>query len=169
MFFLEFSCFFDDPTDVGNLISGSSDFSKYSLSIWKFTVHVLLKTVLGNVEHYFASMWDDCNCVVLCIFIGIALLCDLNENWPFSVLDHCQVFQICWQIECSTFTASYFRFWKSSNGIPSPPLALFIVMLPKAHLISHSKYIYIYTYIYIYIYMYIYIYIYTHTHPYRNK
>ena len=54
--FLEFSCFFDDPTDVGNLISGSSAFSKFSLNIQKFTVHVLLKPGLENFEHYFASV-----------------------------------------------------------------------------------------------------------------
>ena len=53
---LELICFFDDPEDVGNLISGSSAFSKTSLNIWKFTVHVLLKTGLGNFEHYFASV-----------------------------------------------------------------------------------------------------------------
>ena len=54
--FLEFSCFFDDPADVGNLISGSSAFSKISLNIWKFTVHVLLKLGLENFEHYFTSV-----------------------------------------------------------------------------------------------------------------
>ena len=53
--FLELSCFFDDPVDAGNLISGSSAFSKTSLNIWKFTVHVLLKPGLENFEHYFAS------------------------------------------------------------------------------------------------------------------
>ena len=54
--FLKLSCFFDDPSDVGNLISGSSAFSKTSLNIWKFTVHVLLKPGLENFEHYFISM-----------------------------------------------------------------------------------------------------------------
>ena len=54
--FLELSCFFDDPADVGNLISGSSAFSKSSLNIREFTVHVLLKPGLENFEHYFASM-----------------------------------------------------------------------------------------------------------------
>ena len=54
--FLKLSCFFDDPTDVGNLISGSSAFSKSSLNIWKFMVHVLLKPGLENFEHYFASV-----------------------------------------------------------------------------------------------------------------
>ncbi|CAN0001229.1 unnamed protein product [Rangifer tarandus platyrhynchus] len=54
--FLELSCFFNDPTDVGNLISGSSAFSKSSLNIWKFTVHVLLKSGLEKFEHYFTSV-----------------------------------------------------------------------------------------------------------------
>ena len=53
--FLDLCCFFDDPTDVGNLISGSSAFSKTSLNIWKFTVHVLLKPGLENFEHYFTN------------------------------------------------------------------------------------------------------------------
>ena len=57
----------------------------------------------------------------------------------FQSCGHCWVFQICWHIECSTFTASSFRIWNTSTGIPSPPLALFIVMLPKAHLTSHSR------------------------------
>ena len=54
--FLELSCFSDDPSDVGNLISGSSAFSKSSLNIWKFTVHILLKSGLENFEHYFTSV-----------------------------------------------------------------------------------------------------------------
>ena len=53
---LELACFFSDPTDVGHLISGSSAFIKYSLNIWKFMVHILLKPGLGTIEHYFASM-----------------------------------------------------------------------------------------------------------------
>ena len=63
--FLEFSCFFDDPVNVGNLIYGSSAFSKSSLSISKFTVHELLKPGLENLENYFASMGDECNCAVV--------------------------------------------------------------------------------------------------------
>ena len=77
---------FDDPTDVGNLISGSSAFSRTSLDIWKFMVHVLLKPGLENFEDYFASMWDECNCVLVWAFFGIAFLWDWNENWPFPVL-----------------------------------------------------------------------------------
>ena len=63
--FLEFSCFLDDPVDVGNLISCYSDFSKTSLNIWMFTVHVLLKPGLENFEHCFNSVWDECNCAVV--------------------------------------------------------------------------------------------------------
>ena len=84
--FLELSSFFDDPTDVGNLISCSFAFSKTSLNIWKFTVHVLLKPCLENFEHYFASMWDECNRVIVWAFFGIVFLWDRNENWPFPVL-----------------------------------------------------------------------------------
>ena len=84
--FLQFSCFFDDPTDVGNLISDSSASSKSSLNIWKFSVHILLKPSLENFEHYFASVWDQCDCVVVWAFFGIAFLWDWNENWSFSVL-----------------------------------------------------------------------------------
>ena len=85
--FLELSCFFDDPTDVGNLISAFSDFSKFSLNIWKFMVHLLLKPGLEYFEHYFASVWVECNCAVVWTFFGIAFFfLDWNENWPFSVL-----------------------------------------------------------------------------------
>ena len=62
--FLELS-FFCDPKDVGNLISGSSTFCKSSFNIWKFSVHVQLKPGLENFEHYFTSVWDECNCVVV--------------------------------------------------------------------------------------------------------
>ena len=136
---LELSCFFNDPVDVSNLISGSSAFPKSSLNIWKFMVHILLKPNLENFVHYFASVWDECNCVVVWAFFGIAFLWDWNENDIFQSCGHCWVFQICWHTECSTFTASSFRIWNSSTGIPSPPLALFIVILPKAHLTSHSR------------------------------
>ena len=83
---LELSCFFYDPVDVGNLTSGSSAFSKSSLNVWKFLVHILLKPSLENFEHYFASKWNECNCTVVWTFFSIALLCNWNENWPFPVL-----------------------------------------------------------------------------------
>ena len=137
--FLELSCFFHDPADVGNLISGSSAFSKTSLNIRKFPVHILLKPGLGNFEHYFTSVWDECNCAVVWTFFGIAFLWNWNETDLFQSCGHCWVFLICWHIECSTFTVSSFSIWSRSTGIPSPPLALFVVMLPKAHLTSHSR------------------------------
>ena len=84
-------------------------------------------------------MWDECNCAVVWAFFGIAFLWDWNESELFQSCGRCWVFQICWHIECSTFTASSFRIWNSSAGIPSLPLALFVVMLPKAHLTSHSR------------------------------
>ena len=84
--FLELSCFFNDPADVGNLISGTSAFSKTSLNIWKFTVHILLKPGLENFKHYFTSMWDECNCAVVWAFFGNVFLWDRNENWLFPVL-----------------------------------------------------------------------------------
>ena len=85
MFFWD-SCFFDDPVNVGNLISGSSAFLKSSLNIWNFMVHVLLKPGLENFGYYFASVWDECNCAVVWAFFGIALLRDCNKNWAFLVL-----------------------------------------------------------------------------------
>ena len=84
--FLELSCFFHDPADVGNLIFGSSAFSKTSLNIWKFTVHTLLKPGLENFKHYFASVWDECNYVVVWTFFGLAFLWDWNEKWLFPAL-----------------------------------------------------------------------------------
>ena len=78
------SCFFDDSTDVGNLISGSSACFKSILNIWKY--NVLLKPGLENFEHYFASVWDERNCMVVWTFFSTAFPCDWSENWPFPVL-----------------------------------------------------------------------------------
>ena len=89
-------------------------------------------------RHNLASMGIKCNCTVVWTFSSTSFLWEWNENWPFS-LSHCSVFQICWHIKCSTLTVSSLRNWNSSAGIPSPPLALFAVMLPKAHLTSHSR------------------------------
>ena len=131
--FLELSCFFNDQMDVGTFITVSSAFSKSSLNIWKFMVHVLLKPGFENFEHYFASLWDKCNWVLVWAFLslplfGIGMKFDLFQSYGY-----CWGFQICGHIECSTFTASSFRIWNSSTEIPSPPLALFVVMLLKAH------------------------------------
>ena len=84
--FLELSCLFNDPRNVGNLISGSSAFSKTSLNIWKFMIHVLLKPGLEDLQHYLTSVQDECNCMVVWEFFGIASFGDWNENWSFLVL-----------------------------------------------------------------------------------
>ena len=132
--------FFRNSLEVGHLLSGSSAFSKSSLNIWKFMVHILLKPGLENFEHYFASVWDECNCVVVWAFFGITFLWDWNDNWLFPVLWPLLSFPNLLAFWVQHFnTTSSFRIWNSSTGIPSPPLALFIVMLPKAHLTSHSR------------------------------
>ena len=84
--FLEFFCFFYDPGDVGNLISGSSTFSKPRLYIGNFSVYILLKPSLKDLEHYLASMWNECNCAVVWTCFGIAFLWNWNEDWPFPIL-----------------------------------------------------------------------------------
>ena len=125
--------------DVGNLISGSSAFPKSSLNIKKFTVHILLKSGLENFEHYFASVrW-----VQLCGSLSILWHClSLGLGWKLtfsSPVATAAFSKFAGNIECRTFTASPFRVWNSSTGIPSPPLVLFVVMFLKAHLSSHSR------------------------------
>ena len=85
--FLQVSFFFDDPADVGNLISGSSAFSKTSLNIWKFMVHVLLKPGLENFEHYFTSLWDECRCPWL------LWKTDVQNT---KTRDSCLDIEVCW-------------------------------------------------------------------------
>ena len=114
--FLELSRFFDDPVEVGNLISGSSAFSKSSLNIWNFMVYVLLNPCLEDLQYYCVSMWDECKCAVVRTFFGIAFLWDCKENWPFPVLWPLLNFQICWYIEYITLKASSFRISDSSTG-----------------------------------------------------
>ena len=126
--FLELSCFLYDPTDVGNLISGSSTFSKSSLNFWKFTVmycwslawRILSITLLGCEMSAIVGQFQHSLALP---FFGIGTKTDF-----FQSCGHCWVFQICWHIECPTFTASSLRIWNSSTGIPSPPLASIISM-----------------------------------------
>ena len=129
--------------DVGNLMSGSSAFSKTSLNIWKFMVHVLLKPGLENFEHYFASVWDEYNCAVVWAFFGIAFLWDWSENWPFPALWPLLSFPNLLAYWVQHFYSIIFQDLKHLSGfetrIPSHPLALFVVILSKAHLTSHSR------------------------------
>ena len=126
--FLKFCCFFYDPTNAGNLISGSSAFFKSSLNIWNFSVHVLLKPSLENFEHNLAGMWNECNCakhsLALPIF-EIGMKTDL-----FQSCGHCWVFQICWHIEYSTLTASSFRISNGSAVIESACIAGDLGLIP---------------------------------------
>ena len=103
--------------------SGSSRFTYCWSLAWRILSITLLKCEMRATGHPLALP-----------FFGIVMKTDL-----FQSCGHCWVFQMCWHTECSTFTASSFRIWNSSTGIPSPPLALFIVMLSKAHLTSHSR------------------------------
>ena len=138
MFFWN-SRFFDNPTEVGTLISGSSAFSKSSLNIWKFMVHILLKPGLENFEHYFTRVWNEYNCAVVWIFFGIALLWKWNENWPFPDLWPLLSFPnllACW---VQHFNCTELGLEISQLEFYHETLALFIVMLPKVHLTSHSR------------------------------
>ena len=137
--FLEFPCFLYDPVGIGSSVCGSSAFSKSSLNIWKFLFHILLKPGLENSKHYFAGMWDECNCAIIWTFFCNAFLWYWNENWPFPVLWSLLSFPNPPAYECTTLTLSSFSIWNSSAGIPSFPLTFFIVMLCKAHLPSYSR------------------------------
>ena len=140
MYFLEFPCFLYDPTDIDNLISGSSAFYKTSFYIWKFLVHMLLKPNLKDFEHYLASMWNEYNRAVVWTFFDNAFFWEWNENWRFPVLWPLLSFPNLLTYWAQHFhSIIFFRISKSSAEIPSPPLALFVVMLPKAHLTSHSR------------------------------
>ena len=113
--------FFYDPADVGNLIPDSSAFSKSTLYIWKFSVHVLLKPNLMDFEHCLANIWNDHSCVfahfLALPFFGIGMKTDI-----FQPYGHCWVFQTCWHIECSTLTAL-----KSNHVLYGYPNNIFIV------------------------------------------
>ena len=119
--FLELSCFFHDPADVGNLISGSSAFSKTNLNIWKFTVHVLLKPSLENFEHYFTSLWDECSCVVAWAFFGI-LDQPLWQN--VCVMDSLNCFPCRSASVCSCLSGTPPRFRSTED-----PLSYFLAVM----------------------------------------
>ena len=133
--FLELYHFFHDPQmlAIWSLVplpflkatwtSGSSQFTY----CWSLAWRILSITLLAC---------DECNCVVVWAFFGIACLWDWNENWPFPVLWPLLSFP---DLSVALSQHHLFRIWNSSTGIPSPPLALFVVMLSKTHLTSHSR------------------------------
>ena len=110
-----------------------------SLYIWKFSVHKLLKSSLKDFEHNLASMWNEHNCMVVWTFLALPFFGIEMKTDLFQSCDHWWVFQICWPIECSTFTAPSFRISNSPAGIPSPPLASFVILLPKNYPTSHFR------------------------------
>ena len=107
--FLELSCCFYDPTDVGNLISGSSAFLKSSLNTWKFMAHVLWSLAWRILSITLLVVWT---------FFVIALLWDWNENWPFPVLWPLLSFPNLWTYWVQHFNSIIFRIWNSSNCNP---------------------------------------------------
>ena len=137
--FLESLCFLCDLVNVGNLISGSSAFAKPSLYIWKFSVHVLLKPSLKDFDYNLISMWHEHRCIVVWTFFGTALLWDWKDNWAFLVLWPLPSFPNLLKYWVQCFDSISFRILNRSTGIPSPPLALFVVMLSMAHLTSDSR------------------------------
>ena len=130
--FLEFPCFLYGKMDVGNLISGSSALCKSSLYLWNFLLHILLKPSLKDFEHNLVSMWNEHNFIVIWTFFGIVILWDWNENWPFLVLWPLLSFPNLLAYWVQHFNSITFYDFNSSAGILSPPLALFVIMLPKA-------------------------------------
>ena len=109
------------------------------LYICKFSVYVLLKPSWKDFEHNLTSMWDEHNCPAVWTIFGTDLFGTGMKTDLFQSCGHCWIFQICWHIKCSTLTASSFRISNSSAGTQSPPLTLFVVMLPKTHLTSHYR------------------------------
>ena len=105
--------------------------SSWSAYCWSLARRILSIALLAYEMS--AIVWQFEHSLAL-PFFGIGMKTDL-----FQSCGHCWLFHICWHTECSTFTASSFRIWNNSTGIPSPPLALFVVMLPKAHLTLHSR------------------------------
>ena len=119
--FLEFSYFLYDPTEVGNSVPDSSAFSKSSLYIWKFLVHVLLKPSLKYFEHYLASMWSKWNCMIVWTFFDVILLCNCNENWLFQVTKLVDVARRNKLLELLFYqVGNLYLFWKKSVSEPLP-------------------------------------------------
>ena len=125
---------------------------QWMLAIWSLVPLPFLNPAWTSGTSWFTYCWSLAWRILSITLLGwrwVQLHGSLNILWHcpslglewklFQSCGHCWVFQICWHIECNTFTASSFRIWNNSTGIPSPLLALFIVMLPKVPLTSHSR------------------------------
>ena len=106
--------------------------SGFQMFIWKFSVHILLEASLKDFEHYLVNMWNEHNSTVLWTFFCIVFLWNWNENWPFPVLWTLLSFPNVLAYWAQHFNSIFLRVWYSSAGTSSPPLALLVVMLPKA-------------------------------------
>ena len=114
---LKFPSFLCDPENVGSLISVSSSFSKPSLNIWKFLVHIMLKPSMQDFKHDLTSMGDECNCPMVSTFCSTTLQRTGMRIDLFQSCGPCWVFHICWYIECNILMASSFRILNNSTGI----------------------------------------------------
>ena len=106
---------------------------------WKFLVHILLKPSLKDLNIILIACEMSATVQEFEHFLALSFFVTGMKIDLFQSCGYCWVFQISWYIECSILIASYFSIWNSSAGIPSPPLAFFVVMLPKTHLTSHSR------------------------------
>ena len=137
--FLDLSCFSNDPVDVGDLISGSSAFSKSCLNIWKFTLHILLKPGLENFGHYFAGMWDKCSCVVVWTSLALPVfglwLTIANCCWYDA--DH-DIFSFEWQLYGSRILHKLYLTvtCSSLNASDLPPIFIPVLKLVSKYIID---------------------------------
>ena len=136
---LKFPYFLYNSVNVGSLISSSSSFSKPSLDIWKFLVHIMLKLSMQDFKHVLTSMGDWASVWWLAHSLVLSFLAIMMKIDLFQPCGHCWVFQICWYKECKTLLASSFRSLNCSSGISLHPLALLTALLLKAHLTLNSR------------------------------
>ena len=142
MFFLDLSCFFYDPMDVGNLISGFSAFSKSSLNIWKFMVHVLLKPGLENFENYFTSVRDECGSLnILWHCFSLELEWKLTFSSPVSSLEISKSIKVCCMVDVPLETQLVGLIWSLFISYPNPSASREInASLLDAH-VKHLRFV----------------------------
>ena len=137
--FLKFPWVSYNPANVGNLIFSSSSFSKPSLYVWKFLIHILLKPSMQDFKHYLTRIRDECTCPMVSTFFGTTVLGNWNEDDLVQSCNHCWVFQISWHNEWKPLIAPFFSVLNSSAGISLYPLALLTAVLLRGYLTLHSR------------------------------